>query len=276
MASVRALDTGNDIPNSGWFTDAYSEGFRLYVAAGTMWEQNTPRTNLETWFGWALSAGLKIGVYTRHPDWYQTGLTAAGTHKSDLLFFAFDVETDPGTMVQRSWINDVSDQGVQPIIYTGWGMWPDISGNSTAFADVPLWDTDTSGTIDYATWVADLDYPTPVAYGGWNGANDRPHHRIGVQQKFEYTLNGVNVDLNSFDSTFLDKSKLLAAQHVVATAISGTEIDVTWNAAYGATGYDIERDSSVIATDHPASPYHDSGLGIGTPHTYRVRSAKTG
>jgi hypothetical protein len=39
-----------------------------------------------------------------------------------------------------------------------------------------------------------------VQYGGWNTASTM---RIGIQQKFEHSLNGVPVDLNSFNASFL-------------------------------------------------------------------------
>jgi hypothetical protein len=63
-----------------------------------------------------------------------------------------------------------------------------------------------------------------------------------------------------------------APQNVVATATSSTEITVTWDAVTGATGYDIERDGVVIATDHTASPFNDSSLSPGIEYAYRVRA----
>jgi hypothetical protein len=71
--------------------------------------------------------------------------------------------------------------------------------NSTAFSDVPLWDTNT-GNINYNRWIANYLSPTPVAYGGWNTPTTM---RIGIQQKFNQRINGVVVDLNSFDASFL-------------------------------------------------------------------------
>jgi hypothetical protein len=78
-------------------------------------------------------------------------------------------------------------------------MWPQLMNNSTAFSDVPLWDTNTQN-INYNRWRANYLSPTPVQYGGWNGPSTM---RVGVQQKFNQSLNGVVVDLDSFDATFL-------------------------------------------------------------------------
>ena len=59
-----------------------------------------------------------------------------------------------------------------------------------------------------------------------------------------------------------------------ATAISNTEIDLTWDAVTGASGYDIERDGTVIATDHSSTTYNDTGLTLNTEYEYRVRAVE--
>ena len=67
------------------------------------------------------------------------------------------------------------------------------------FSNIPLWDTNDS-QFNYSSWEADYLQPEPIEYGGWNMVDNM---RIGVQQQLEYTLNGVNIDLNSFDMRFL-------------------------------------------------------------------------
>ena len=61
---------------------------------------------------------------------------------------------------------------------------------------------------------------------------------------------------------------------LAAAATGPTEITVSWTERSGATGYDIERDSVVIVTDHPGSPYVDTGLAQETEYSYRVRSRR--
>jgi lysophospholipase L1-like esterase len=208
---VKAIDTANEAPNAQWFIDAYTAGFRLYIGIGTVFDQNVPYPDAEALFGQALAAGLQIGVYTRNPFWYQAAITGAGKYASQLQFFVFDVETDPGAQpITRAMIDDVKSQGIRPIIYSGSGMWSTVMGsNTSAFSDIPLWDTNTDASINYATWTANLNSPAPVAYGGWNTSGTM---RIGVQQKFEQPLNGINVDLNSFDANFL-APPVLAGKH---------------------------------------------------------------
>ncbi|MFH5878500.1 hypothetical protein [Arthrobacter sp. NA-172] len=196
--SVKVLDTTAAITDPNWFRQAYAEGFRLYVMHSTVWGTCTPWQRTQEQLKMALDAGLKIAVYTRDASCWEGGIKAAGPYMSQLQFFALDVEPG-GSLVTRAMVDGVRTLGVRPVIYSGSGMWPGLMNNSTAFADVPLWDTDTSN-LNYASWTADYLAPAPVQYGGWNTAGTM---RVGIQQKFEHTLNGVNVDLNSFSAGFL-------------------------------------------------------------------------
>ncbi|MEW1822981.1 hypothetical protein AB0323_19640 [Arthrobacter sp. NPDC080031] len=196
--SVKVLDTTAAITDPNWFRQAYAEGFRLYVMHSTVWGTCTPWQQTQAQLKMALDAGLKIAVYTRDASCWENGIKAAGPYMSRLQFFALDIEPG-GSLVTRAMVDGVRSLGVRPVIYSGSGMWPGLMGNSTAFSDVPLWDTDTSN-LNYSSWTADYLAPAPVQYGGWNTAGTM---RVGIQQKFEHTLNGINVDLNSFDASFL-------------------------------------------------------------------------
>ncbi|MCX2750189.1 hypothetical protein OOZ51_20610 [Arthrobacter sp. MI7-26] len=197
-ASVKVLDSANTITDPAWFTKAYNAGFRLYVMHSTAWGTCNPWSGTQAQLKMALDAGLKIAVYTRDPNCWQGGITAAGPYQAQLQFFALDIETG-GTPVTRDMVNGVKNMGVRPVIYTGSRMWPQMMNNSTDFADVPLWDTDVKA-VNYSHWTANYLSPTPVSYGGWNTPANM---RVGVQQKFNQSLNGVVVDLDSFDATFL-------------------------------------------------------------------------
>ncbi|MGM7777373.1 hypothetical protein ACSVHC_15320 [Arthrobacter sp. KNU-44] len=196
--SVKVLDTTAAITDPNWFRHAYAEGFGLYVMHSTAWGTCTPWQQTQAQLKMALDAGLKIAVYTRDASCWANGIKAAGPYMAQLQFFALDIEPG-GSLVTRAMVDGVRSLGVRPVIYSGSGMWPGLMGNSTAFSDVPLWDTDTSN-LNYAGWTADYLAPAPVQYGGWNTAGTM---RVGIQQKLEHTLNGINVDLNSFDAGFL-------------------------------------------------------------------------
>lgn len=198
--SVKAIDSANTITDPAWFANAYNAGFRLYVMHTTAWGTCDPWIQTQPQMKMALDAGLKIAAYTRDPNCWKQGIEAAGPYMDKLQFFALDAETDPGIPITRAMVDGVKSLGIRPVIYTGSGMWPQLQGaTANDFADVPLWDTNATG-VDYATWTANYLAPTPVVYGGWNTASTM---RIGVQQQFEYPLNGVNVDLNSFNASFL-------------------------------------------------------------------------
>jgi hypothetical protein len=56
------------------------------------------------------------------------------------------------------------------------------------------------------------------------------------------------------------------------TPFSDTRLDLSWIAMSGASGYDIERDGVVIATDVVGTSYSDTGRTAATTYTYRARS----
>jgi hypothetical protein len=59
---------------------------------------------------------------------------------------------------------------------------------------------------------------------------------------------------------------------LTATAVSTSQIDVSWDAVPGATGYDLERDGAIIVANHGSTSYSDTGLSSATEYTYRVRA----
>lgn len=202
--AISAFDTTATITDPGFFARMYTRGFRLYILHSTDWGAATPWYRTEAQLSLALDAGLKIAAYTRDPRHWRNGIEACGIHYTQLQFFALDIETDPGIPVTRAMVDGVASLGVRPVIYSGSGMYPGIMGDSTEFADVPLWDTDTSAPhplelVD--AFRADLQHPTPVAYNGWNTP---ANPRIGVQQAFEVVIDGIPVDLNAFDLDLLE------------------------------------------------------------------------
>lgn len=199
-SSIRAIDTTSIINDQAWFERAYDEGFRLYILHTTNWG------TCEEWYRtvpqirMAIDAGLKVAAYTRDPRCWRQGILATQPYVDQLQFFALDIETVPGVPATRDMVEGIKNLGVRPVIYTGSGMWDDVQKNHDRnFSDVALWDTNVS-TFDYSSWTADYLQPTPITYGGWNTSSTM---RVGVQQQFEYTLNGIQVDLNSFESSFL-------------------------------------------------------------------------
>lgn len=67
---------------------------------------------------------------------------------------------------------------------------------------------------------------------------------------------------------------LTAPTGLAATPVSASQIDLSWNSVSGATGYDVERDSVIVATNVATTSYNDTGLTAATLYTYRVRAVK--
>lgn len=63
-------------------------------------------------------------------------------------------------------------------------------------------------------------------------------------------------------------------QGLVVTAVSDTELDLSWGAITGAFAYDIERDGTIIVTNHAPTSYRDRGLTRNMTYTYRVRAVR--
>lgn len=200
---VKAFDTVYGA-SAAWFADMFNHGFRLAIFSTNEWGQNKPWADAPAAIKRALDAGLMVAAYTRDPRWWHTGIQACAPYIDRLQFFCLDIETDPGVPVTRAMVDGVRALGVRPLIYSGWGMWPSIMHNSTAFADVPLWDVDAEGAHWPIGFGPTLDDPKPVTYGGWNTA---ANPRVGLQQTWDLIYQGINVDLSSFSAAFLSSSR---------------------------------------------------------------------
>jgi hypothetical protein len=141
-----------------------------------------------------------IAAYTRNPNWWSNGIKACAPYVDKLQFFCLDIETDPGVRVTAAMVQGVTALGVRSVIYSGYGMWPEVMGGDvTSFSAVPLWDTNVVGSVPLS-FAPNIGSPPPVQYGGWNTA---ANPRVGIQQGFDVSLNGVVVDVSSFSLAFL-------------------------------------------------------------------------
>jgi len=67
-----------------------------------------------------------------------------------------------------------------------------------------------------------------------------------------------------------------APANLTAAPASATSITLTWEAAAGASHYDVERNGVVIASDIAALTYTDTGATLSAEHDYRVRAVYGG
>jgi len=197
---VKAVDTDWTINNQSWFTTAHNDGIGLFILDGVSWGTCTPWPQAQSEFKMALAAGMKIGMYTRNPNCWAQGLQSAGSYVSQLQFFAIDEETASDGLpasapVTQAMVTGIQAKGVRPIIYTSSDMWPSLKNSN--WSNLPLWDENAGNS---ATLTANYLSPTPQVYAGWNTPTTM---RIGVQQSFNYKLDGIETDLSSFSASFL-------------------------------------------------------------------------
>lgn len=63
--------------------------------------------------------------------------------------------------------------------------------------------------------------------------------------------------------------------NLVATAISSSQIDLSWTASVdntAVTGYDIYRDNTFLVSISPATAYSNTGLSLSTLYSYKIRA----
>ena len=220
LVVIKGFDT-TATANQAWFNSMAGDGFKVYLFDSVSWNSecangscSQPATSCTIWpnaqqqIQYAINAGMTVGVYNRNPECWHSGLTGLGSELKNVKFYVLDIETDPGIAPTTAMVNGVKALGVTPIIYSGAGMWPGITGNSTAFSNLPLQDTNVTGSVTYANWKPSLLTPTPQSYGGWNVLNNTSptgytNLRVAIQQSFGTTLFGQSVDLDSFSAAWI-------------------------------------------------------------------------
>jgi len=89
-----------------------------------------------------------------------------------------------------------------------------------------------------------------------------------------YNAQGESVQSAPFNITILDVTPPSVPTGLAANPISGTQIDLSWNASsdnVGVTGYRLYRDA-VPAIDQVGLTFSDTGLTAGTAYTYTVEA----
>lgn len=158
------------------------------------------------------------------------------------------------------------------------GVDTDIGSGSLALSLPETWRIEASGTGATVTITVKRGGVTIDTISDTNAARITSGTRGGLGG---YGASGV-VDVRMDNFSFGDLvSGPGIPQNVVATAISDSEIDLTWDAVASVDGYDIERDTvntfataTSIATNHPTNSFSDTGLAAGTTYYYRVRSVE--
>ena len=193
--TLRGIDLSFDAAKvtTEWAAAQIASGITILVA--DLWTGNTAipgaRQALRRW----REAGGKTGVYFVVHDsrpvseHFERALDVAGDEWGHAERHAIDVEVDPtSTITVLAAAAAVLKAGGRPILYTGWGKWLELTGDSHACAHLPLWDA--SHGIRPSLEMYRL-------YGGWTGP------LMGHQYTNTTDLDGIAVDFNVFADDFV-------------------------------------------------------------------------
>ncbi len=168
----------------------------------------------------ALGSGLRAAGYIVDDGKVRPGLVVR-TCKSmlaevwaRLAFVAVDVEVKTTVDRVRRFVEAVRAEGQRPWIYTGRWFWEPAMGNTSAFADLPLWDA--------AYGVEPSLEPTEL-YGGWV-------RRAGHQFSGTTNLAGLAVDVNVFDGALLEAEMQIPDEVRKELRV---QLDAAWGEAEG-------------------------------------------
>lgn len=209
------------------------------------------------------------------------------------VYYKVAVGDEDGTNVD--FVSDVAEKSAHHVYHiTGYDAAPVVGTSTTGTSELPdppslspswgaadtLWIAISGLRGAAGSWAVDL-YPTDYTNGVANNAGGAGQAGLGTARR---ERNASSEDPGSFDwnvstnwraqTLAVRPAGLAAPTGLTAVAVSPTRIDVAWDPVDGATHYDVERDSVVIATRITATTYQDEGLNAGTKHDYRVLAAR--
>ena len=137
-------------------------------------------------------------------------------------------------------------------IYLNWQSVPDATGYAVYYS-----------SNGGATWTASASVSAPATGDSVTTLNAATTYTFEVQ-----AFNSAIASSGVYQSAMT----LPGATTVKATAVSASEIDLTWNAIPGATSYTVEQGTTKIATltGNSSTSYKDTGLAAGTTYSFTV------
>jgi hypothetical protein len=240
MQGIDAL-IGAPVPASAW-TVLRDNCYRFFVAVG--WGGRTRNSLAAQQLQDARAAGLLTAGYCfLNFDRPQNGacqvqeaLAAFGPEAAFLGFLAIDVEDaflpaglqppqDP--VAQRAAVQRIAEAvaevravGLKPAIYTTGRYWNPITGDSTAFKDIPLWRTQDDGIPDPAI--------PGAPFGGW-GTRAAKQYRIDTSIA-SFPASDVDLDVAE-PSLFRCRNPRYSPGLRLTISREGPSIVICWSAA---------------------------------------------
>ncbi len=145
------------------------------------------------------------------------------------------------------------------------------------------WDA-VSGATGYKIYQADASNGTYTEIGEVS-ALFYNNTGLSASTEYFYKVRAYNAADTSEYSSFATATTLVAAPAtptgLTASAVSSSQIDLTWTAVTGATGYKLYRSASSGGTyteidDVTSSPYNNTGLSAGTTYYYKIKAHNAG
>lgn len=229
------------------YTSATVDGLRAIAAGPAFGGMDIDLTSYQTgrlrWYGqWS---GTQSGHH------FLTGLFDTSTYRAD-------------SQIRNSTGGDV------------WNRWNFVSGGATTD-----WAANTPWRFEYR-WEAGVGTLLEV----WSDPADTGEPDWAITASGSEAFNKVgfgNVSITSgltvlFGALAMSEGERIGPYsafsgfNLMATTFDEDRIDLAWDAYPDATGYDIERDGSVILTNHSTTTYSNTGLDPSTEYDYRVRA----
>ena len=183
-----------------WAAAQIAKGTAILVV--DLWTGNTAipaaRGALRRWREAGGKTGIYFVVHDSRPvsEHFQRARDVAGDEWDYAERHAIDVEvaggpTSPDTVLAAEEM--VLASGGRPILYTGWGSWLQLTGDSHKCAHLPLWDASHGIRASLEMY---------RQYGGWTGP------LMGHQYTDTTDLDGIAVDFNVFADDFVRAAEL--------------------------------------------------------------------
>lgn len=232
------------------------------MTAPTGWTKATGATTTSTsngasTFYWRVSDGTESGAITMN-NVLSTGIFVGAVFEEWSAGGAFAVSP-----VDASGFTNGSNGGTTTITVTATGA--TTQANTLAFAGYGL--TANSGGF-LNTWTGGFAIDTTVT------------QRMELAVK-ETSATETLATTETWTTNRVARASLIAFKlptvlpvptGLTATAVASDRVDLSWTAVTGATGYDIERNGSVIASGNATTNFSDTGLSPSTAYSYRVRT----
>ena len=236
---------------------------------------------LNLWNG-STAGGMAIGVFSPYDVQYCKQLFAgifAASRGIDI--YSGQILGVDGTTVVAAWADGTLKDGSGNAFVTGtpWTAEGYVTGTPWTSAGYITTETDPvvgaitgivkangSGTISAAT--AGTDYAhAPASSSVADGT-----YTVGIGTATNGTVTTSNGIITAIVEATDSGGSAPATPTTLATnPISSTEVDLTWDAMSGATGYKVYRDASLVGSPSTNS-FNDTGLAASTTYTYTVKS----